>query len=103
MTTDVAFIDDMDRAARSLRAAVVSAHMQGLDVDDIHRLVEAGIADAAQYVITRMSLERSARLDHHPDGEDRLPPVDESTDGTVDDMSIPVLHPSIPRTRRHAA
>lgn len=73
--SDRAFIDDMDRAARSLRAAVAGALMMGVHEADVRRIVEDGINDAYALSATGRSLARAARLGHRPSGEPRPEPV----------------------------
>ncbi len=106
VTADAAFMQDMDRAARSLRAAVSAALMQGISERDVCALVAAGLNDVRDFPLTHRSQARGAALDFHPTGED-IPPDDvmlEPGDGPADadGYRFPRLHPLV-GSRGHAA
>lgn len=99
------FIDDMDRAARALRAAVVSALTQGVSEDDVHRIVDDGFDAAFDLALTARSQERGRRIGHHPSGDPLPPPpLDAVADQITDGFSMfPRVHPGLGPPRRHAA
>lgn len=101
--TDRDFIDDMDRAARSLRAAVTGAVMMGVNESDVRRIVEDGLAEAYSFAVTGRSLARAARLGHRPTGEPKQEIDDELPDSAYDDGPFADLFREFPEMRDEAA
>lgn len=66
---DERFRDDLDRAARRLRAAAAAAYALGLPEDTIYDVVEAGVNDQRGTHIATMMQEMNAG-EYRPDGAD---------------------------------
>lgn len=63
------FRDDLDRAARTLRAAAAAAYALGLDEDRVYDIVEMGVNDQRDSSIARM-MQKMNNGEYRPDGAD---------------------------------
>ncbi len=81
---------DLDRAARSLRAAVAAARSLGATLADIDRFVADGIADAGEWTSTQTAIaairEITARTGYRPSSAP-IPPTVDIPPPTRDELS----------------
>ncbi len=90
---DTEYIDDAERAARTLRAAVGAAFICGLSTDNIYDIVSLGLDDFTNSASALTSQERMRRLGFYSDGA--LPDLPEPTDAERAEMAAaPRLFPN---------
>lgn len=109
MSSDAAFVDDLERAARGLRAAASAALLAGLDPQQIARIVAGGIGDMQHFPAVTRSRSRVAALGYVPSEGQPLPLPDVPQDwvwsgdghGSPDDDDFrpPSIHPCVKHTR----
>jgi hypothetical protein len=100
MATDEEFLDDMERAARKLRAAVGSALIAGMSEADVDRIVAEGMDEVAGMHVVTVNRERADRLDAYPVGALDSTPVVNTASPIIGghEFVVPTLH-----MPRHAA